>query len=74
MTEIKEVKEYKVEVLEYADKQTMMKEQYKRIYQQGEESDIMRECDEIEIKLCDRKQWVDYKCKCNNGYKNRKGK
>lgn len=64
--------DFKVVVLEEATKEMMMKEQYKRLYEYGEEHDVMCECDEIDKKLDNIDEWRRHKSKCGYGYKNRR--
>ena len=65
--------EYKVIILEEATKEVMMKEQYNKVYQYGEEYNVMCECDEIEIKLKEIDDWNRRKSNIGCGcYKNRR--
>ena len=58
--------------LDYADKITMMKEQYKLDNMGKDEWDIHEECNMIDKKLADIDEWYRHKSKCGCGYKNRR--
>ena len=58
--------------LDYADKITMMKEQYKLDNMGKDECDIHEECNMIDEKLTKIDEWYRHKSKCGCGYKNRR--
>ena len=64
--------EYKITVLDEADREVMVKEQYKLDSMGKDEWEVMEECNEINDKLNKIDEWRRYKAKCGCGYKNRK--
>lgn len=64
--------EYKVTVLDEADRESMMREQYKLDVMGYEEWLVHEECNKIDDKLNKIDEWKRYRAKCGRGYKNRK--
>lgn len=67
-----EGREYKVTVLDYADKDTMMKECYRLDEMLCDEWLVHDECNSIDEKLEKINEWKRKISRVENGYKNRR--